>query len=34
MDRLHRAGKFVRFGLSNFTAFEVAEVIMTCKYNG
>ncbi|RYP05963.1 hypothetical protein DL764_003467 [Monosporascus ibericus] len=34
MDKLHRAGKFVRFGLSNFTAAEVAEVVMTCKYNG
>ncbi|RYP85124.1 hypothetical protein DL770_005104 [Monosporascus sp. CRB-9-2] len=34
MDRLHKAGKFVRFGLSNFTAAEVAEVVMTCKYNG
>lgn len=33
MDKLHKAGKFVRFGISNFTAFEVAEVIMTCKYN-
>lgn len=26
-------GKFVQLGLSNFTAFEVAEVVMTCKYN-
>ncbi|KXX76608.1 Aflatoxin B1 aldehyde reductase member 2 [Madurella mycetomatis] len=34
IDKLHNAGKFVRFGLSNFTAFEVAEVVMTCKYNG
>lgn len=34
MDKLHKAGKFVRMGLSNFTAFEVAEVVMTCKYNG
>lgn len=33
MDKLHKAGKFVRFGISNFTAFEVAEVVMTCKYN-
>ncbi|KAL1858805.1 hypothetical protein VTK73DRAFT_7793 [Phialemonium thermophilum] len=33
IDKLHKAGKFVRFGLSNFTAFEVAEVVMTCKYN-
>ncbi|KAI8630034.1 aflatoxin B1 aldehyde reductase member 2 [Xylariaceae sp. FL1651] len=33
-DKLHKAGKFVRLGLSNFTAAEVAEVVMTCKYNG
>lgn len=33
IDKLHKAGKFVRFGVSNFTAFEVAEVVMTCKYN-
>ncbi|KAI1322150.1 aflatoxin B1 aldehyde reductase member 2 [Xylariaceae sp. FL0255] len=34
VDKLHKAGKFVRLGLSNFTAAEVAEVVMTCKYNG
>jgi aflatoxin B1 aldehyde reductase len=34
MDKLHKAGKFVRFGISNFAAHEVAEVVMTCKYNG
>lgn len=34
MDKLHKAGKFVRLGVSNFTAFEVAEIVMTCKYNG
>ncbi|KAK1992590.1 aldo/keto reductase [Colletotrichum falcatum] len=34
LDKLHKQGKFVRLGLSNFTAFEVAEVVMTCKYNG
>ncbi|PNS20226.1 hypothetical protein CAC42_5676 [Sphaceloma murrayae] len=33
-DEMHKAGKFVRLGLSNFTAFEVAEVVMTCKANG
>ncbi|KAL3422815.1 Aflatoxin B1 aldehyde reductase member 2 [Phlyctema vagabunda] len=33
VDKLHKAGKFVALGLSNFTAFEVAEVVMTCKYN-
>ncbi|KAL7622711.1 hypothetical protein AAE478_006389 [Parahypoxylon ruwenzoriense] len=34
VDKLHKAGKFVRFGISNFTAAEVAEVVLTCKYNG
>ncbi|CAK7214616.1 hypothetical protein SBRCBS47491_002206 [Sporothrix bragantina] len=34
VDKLHKAGKFKRLGLSNFTAFEVAEVVLTCKYNG
>jgi aflatoxin B1 aldehyde reductase len=33
MDKLHKAGKFVRLGISNFTAFEVAEVVTLCKYN-
>lgn len=33
LDKLHKQGKFVQLGLSNFTAFEVAEVVMTCKYN-
>ncbi|KAH6682557.1 putative aflatoxin b1 aldehyde reductase-like protein [Halenospora varia] len=33
VDKLHKAGKFVQLGLSNFTAFEVAEVVMHCKYN-
>ncbi|KKA29334.1 hypothetical protein TD95_001929 [Thielaviopsis punctulata] len=33
IDKLHKAGKFVRFGISNFTAYEVAEIVMTCKYN-
>ncbi|KAK3711175.1 hypothetical protein LTR37_009768 [Vermiconidia calcicola] len=33
LDELHKKGKFVRLGLSNFTAFEVAEVVMHCKYN-
>ncbi|GAM82171.1 hypothetical protein ANO11243_001500 [Dothideomycetidae sp. 11243] len=31
---MHKQGKFVQLGLSNFTASEVAEVVMTCKYNG
>ncbi|KAI1098383.1 aflatoxin B1 aldehyde reductase member 2 [Jackrogersella minutella] len=34
IDKLHKAGKFVRFGISNFTAAEVAEIVLTCKYNG
>lgn len=34
LDKLHKAGKFVRLGISNFTAYEVAEVVLTCKYNG
>lgn len=34
LDELHKKGKFVQLGLSNFTAFEVAEVVMHCKYNG
>ena len=33
VDKLHKAGKFVRLGVSNFTAFELAEVVMICKYN-
>merc|ERR1712225_76070 len=33
VNKLHKEGKFVQLGLSNFTAFEVAEVVMTCKYN-
>ncbi|KAG5935209.1 hypothetical protein E4U53_000487 [Claviceps sorghi] len=33
MDKLHKAGKFVQLGISNFTAYEVAEVMMLCKYN-
>ncbi|KAL1893996.1 hypothetical protein Sste5346_006138 [Sporothrix stenoceras] len=34
LDTLHRAGKFRRLGLSNFAAFEVAEIVMTCKFRG
>jgi len=33
LNELHKQGKFVRLGLSNFTAFEVTEVVMHCKYN-
>ncbi len=34
VNQFHQEGKFVQLGLSNFTAFEVAEVVMTCKANG
>lgn len=33
-DELHKEGKSVELGLSNFTAFEVAEVVITCKEKG
>ncbi|KAI1856726.1 uncharacterized protein JN550_013666 [Neoarthrinium moseri] len=33
-DKLHKAGKFKQLGLSNFAAFEVAEVVLTCANNG
>jgi aflatoxin B1 aldehyde reductase len=33
LNELHKKGKFVQLGLSNFTAFEVAEICMHCKYN-
>lgn len=33
-DDMHKEGKFVRLGLSNFTAFEVAEVVMICRQHG
>ncbi|KAG5952308.1 hypothetical protein E4U57_006244 [Claviceps arundinis] len=33
VNKLHKAGKFVNLGISNFTAYEVAEVMMLCKYN-
>ncbi|KAI9757672.1 MAG: hypothetical protein M1815_000319 [Lichina confinis] len=34
VDDLHKEGKFVEFALSNFTAFEVAEVVLICKMRG
>ena len=34
VNALHKEGKFVQLGLSNFTAFEVAEVVMTCISHG
>ncbi|KAF2774297.1 aflatoxin B1 aldehyde reductase member 2 [Teratosphaeria nubilosa] len=33
LDEMHKKGKFIQLGLSNFTAYEVAEVIMLCKMN-
>ncbi|KAI9812886.1 MAG: hypothetical protein M1827_004404 [Pycnora praestabilis] len=34
VNELHKQGKFVQFALSNFSAFEVAEVVITCKERG
>ncbi|KAI0467648.1 Aldo/keto reductase [Xylaria cf. heliscus] len=34
VDKLHKAGKFKRLGLSNYTAFEVAEIALTCAHRG
>ena len=34
LNEMHKEGKFVQLGLSNFTAFEVAEVVITCKERG
>ncbi|KAI0378852.1 Aldo/keto reductase [Hypomontagnella monticulosa] len=34
VDKLHKAGKFSRLGLSNYASFEVAEIVMTCHHNG
>lgn len=34
VNELHKEGKFVQLGLSNFTAFEVAEIVITCKDRG
>ncbi|KAK2068943.1 hypothetical protein P8C59_003557 [Phyllachora maydis] len=33
LDKLHKAGKFVRLGVSNYTAYEVAEVSMLCAHH-
>ena len=33
VDSLHREGKFKEFGLSNFSAWLVAEVVNRCKQN-
>lgn len=34
VDKLYKEGKFEQFGLSNFAAWEVAEVVMTCRAKG
>lgn len=34
VNELHKEGKFVQLGLSNFPAFEVAEIVITCKDRG
>lgn len=34
VDRLHKEGKFVQLGLSNYTAFEVAEIVTVCNERG
>jgi aflatoxin B1 aldehyde reductase len=34
VDKLYREGKFKQLGLSNYTAFEVAEIAVTCHARG
>lgn len=34
INDLHKQGKFVQFGLSNFTSFEVAEICILSAKNG
>ena len=34
VNKLHKEGRFVQLGLSNFTAFEVAEIVILCKERG
>jgi len=34
MNELHKEGKFEQFGLSNYAAWEVAEIVMICRANG
>lgn len=34
VNDLHKQGKFVELGLSNFTAFEVAEIVTMCNERG
>jgi aflatoxin B1 aldehyde reductase len=33
-NELHKEGKFVELGLSNYAAWEVAEIVTTCQKNG
>ncbi|KAI0753607.1 Aldo/keto reductase [Fomes fomentarius] len=34
VNELHKEGKFKRLGLSNYAAWEVAEIVQICKANG
>lgn len=34
VNKLHKEGKFVQLGLSNYTAFEVAEIVTLCTERG
>ena len=34
VNDLYKEGKFKRFGLSNFTSYEVAEIVGICKRRG
>ena len=34
VNEMHKEGKFVQLGLSNYTAFEVAEIVIMCKERG
>jgi diketogulonate reductase-like aldo/keto reductase len=34
VNKLYEEGKFKQLGLSNYTAFEVAEIVVTCKERG
>ncbi|KAL3463542.1 NADP-dependent oxidoreductase domain-containing protein [Aspergillus heterothallicus] len=34
LNELYRQGRFKKLGISNFTAYELAEVVLLCKANG
>jgi len=34
VDKLHKEGKFKRFGISNYMSWEVAEIVVICEKNG